>query len=312
MTPALAQALQRDVTGVRAFLTTATTLDQPTIDAITASGIAHYHARELLRRLHEAGEITASGWEHRVRAAYRQLLAEQTEPGNRLQRTSSDERPREKARQLGIDHLTDSELLALLLRTGSGSLGVLELAQQLLDDHDGLPGLAGLDVDELARDHGIGPAKAAEIAAAFALGRRLAAARRRQRPTMHTPEDVVTHLRDELVPLRHEEFWCLPLDPRSRLIGEPRVVSRGDVDGTDAGARAFLRIALRAGATSAIAVHNHPSGNVDPSPADCAVTQRLIHAGRTIDITIVDHLIIGDGGRFCSLRREQPALWQQA
>jgi DNA repair protein RadC len=281
-------------------------LDRLALDALIQAGVPHYDGADYLRRLESAGELAAGTWAAEARAAYRALL----EPPRRLERLPEQERPREKALRSGIEVLGDDELLALLLRTGGGGEGVLEFARRLLADHDGLAGLAGLDIGELCSAHGVGPAKAAEIAAAFELGRRLRLARRRERPTLRTPEEVVAALGPDLLALRHEELWCLPLDPRSRLLGEPRMVSRGDVDGTDAGPRAFFRIALAAGATTCIAVHNHPSGDATPSAADRAVTQRLVAAGRAIDVGLVDHVVIGDGGRFTSLRRSDPALFR--
>ena len=137
----------------------------------------------------------------------------------------------------------------------------------------------------------------------------LASKPRRERPPLTEPQYVAQLLAAEMTPLGHEEFWCLPLDARCRLIGEPRRVSRGDVDGTDAGPRNFFRIALKAGAVQAIAAHNHPTGNPGPSAADIAVTKNLRQAGKTIDCELVDHLIIGDNERFYSFRRSQPQLF---
>ena len=117
-------------------------------------------------------------------------------------------------------------------------------------------------------------------------------------------------LAGDLVALRQEEFWILPLDVQSRLIGEPRILSRGDVDGTEAGPSLVFRAALAAGAVSAIALHNHPSGEVEASAADRAVTRRLVAAGKVLDLPLVDHLIVGDGGRFTSLRRSEPDLFR--
>jgi DNA repair protein RadC len=291
---------------IRRFLRAALPLDRIALDALTAAGVPHYDGSDLLRRLDGAGEAPGGAWSPEARDAYRLLL----DPPKRLAGLPDQERPREKALRSGIEALADDELLALLLRTGAGGEGVLELARRLLAEHDGLPGLAGRDVGELCAAHGLGPAKAAEIAAAFELGRRLRLARRRERPSLRTPEEIVAAIGPDLVALRHEELWCLPLDPRSCLLGEPRIVSRGDVDGTDAGPRAFFRLALAAGATSCIAVHNHPSGDASPSAADRAVTQRLVAAGRAIDLPLVDHLVIGDGGRFTSLRRSDPPLFR--
>lgn len=227
----------------------------------------------------------------------------------KLERLAESDRPREKALRSGITSLSDAELIVLLLRTGVGGEGVMEVAERLLTEHDGLVGLAGADALNLAKSHGLGPAKATEIAAAFELGRRLAQAKRRTRPSLRTPEEVSDVLSADMVRLRHEEFWCLPLDVHCRLIGEPRVVSKGDVDGTDAGPRSFFRQALAAGATSCIAVHNHPTGDATPSGADRAATTRLVAAGRAIGIALVDHVIVGDGGRITSLRRSEPRLF---
>jgi DNA repair protein RadC len=113
-----------------------------------------------------------------------------------------------------------------------------------------------------------------------------------------------------MIGLPEERLLLLPLDPQSRLIEEPLMVSKGDVDGCDAGPRAFFRMALGAGATSAIAVHNHPSGDVTPSAADQAVTRSLVAAGRLVEVPLVDHVVIGDGGRFTSLRRMSPDLFR--
>ena len=245
-----------------------------------------------------------------ARAGYRQALAalEESESGNEV-RFRDGEGPREKALRLGITALQDDELLALLLRTGTAQLDVMQLANELLQSQDGLVGLAGMEVEHLLQAHGLGAAKAAEIAAAFELARRLARSSRRERPKLATPEAVVEILTAELSALRQEQFYCLPLDPRSRLLGEPRLLSRGDIDGTEAGPRLFFRITLMAGAASAIAVHNHPSGDPSPSAADLAVTKRLVAAGKTVGCPLVDHVVIGDATRFASLRREHPQLF---
>lgn len=290
----------------RRFLRTAVGLERLAVEALVAGGVPRWDADELCARLARAGETADGRWLGEAREAYRALLS----APSRLERLPGQERPREKALSSGVSELADEELLALLLRTGTSEHPVLELARRLLTEHDGLVGLAGLAAADLAEAHGLGPAKAAELAAAFELGRRLRLARRRERPPLRTPEEVVAAVGADVVALRHEELWCLPLDPQSRLIGEPRRVSRGDVDGTDAGPRAFFRLALAAGATSCIALHNHPSGDATPSAADREVTRRLAAAGRTVDLPLVDHLVIGDGGRFTSLRREEPGLFR--
>jgi DNA repair protein RadC len=301
----LEAALRLQPEPVRRFLGAAVMTDAPTAESLVAAGVPHYEAALYCRRLQAAGELVDGAWDGRARDGYRQLLAPAQEPSRKLDRLHEHDRPREKALHSGIQSLSDTELLALLLRTG-GEEGVLEFADRLLLEHDGLLGLARREIDTLLTSRGIGPARAAELAAAFELANRVASAtRRRERPKLTSPELAVEHLR-ELVLLDHECFWCLPLDARSGLIGEPRRVSQGDVDGTDAGPRVFFRAALAAGATSCIAVHNHPTGDPTASPADLAVTSRLVAAGRTIDVRLVDHLIIGDQGRFVSIRRQHP------
>ena len=207
------------------------------------------------------------------------------------------DRPREKALLSGMGSLSDGELL--------------ELSERLLADHDGLLGLARLDLGTLIRSHGLGLAKASEIKAAIEMARRIArSAHRRERPRLRTAEEVAEYLSLSMVVLGHEELWCLALDARSRLIGEPRVVSTGDVDGTDAAPRAFYRLALIAGATSCIAVHNHPTGDPSPSPHDHTATMRLVAAGRLLDLPLNDHVVVGDAGRFVSLRRAAPECFR--
>jgi DNA repair protein RadC len=298
----------------RRFLRAAVAVERPDLGGLLAAGVRHWEAGEYLRRLEAAGELRAGVWVAEARIAYSDLLqAEITAAAaaapskqNPLSALAEADRPREKAMRDGIEVLSDAELLALLLRTGTAAEDVLAVARRLLDDHDGLVGLSRRAVYDLAEAHGLGPAKAAEMAAAFELGRRLAFAALRERPVLDAPEKVAEHLTPLVAGLAHEEFWCLPLDVRSRLIGRPRVVSRGDVDATDAGPRAFFRIALAAGATTCIAVHNHPTGDHTPSAADIGVTKRLVKAGRLIDVELVDHIVLGSAGMFTSIRRAAP------
>ncbi len=296
------------------FLRAAVASDAPGVSALVAGGVPHWDATALLRRLAESGEVGAAGWSAEARDGYRALLAAPVAAPRQLDLLPAGERPREKAIDRGVDALGDAELLAVLLRTGTAGEGVLEFAARLLAEHGGLVGLARLHPEELARVPGLGEAKAVELAAACALGVRVSQAAAADRPQLASPEAVAAYVIEVLSPallrLPHEELWCLPLDPHCRLIGRPRPVTRGDVDGVDAGPRAFLRTALAAGAVQAIAVHNHPNGDPSPSPADRAVTRRLAEAGRAIDVPLRDHLVIGGAGRFTSLLREDPALFR--
>ncbi len=213
----------------------------------------------------------------------------------------------DKARRLGPSLLSDDELLAVLIGAASNPNLSLDQARRLTSA--GLLELACQDAVALARA-GLSDHQSARILAAFELAKRMTRERRRPRPRCATPEEVVRVFGSDLATLDHERLFVLPLDPHSRLIGEPRLVSVGDVDGTEAGPRGFLRAALTAGAASCLALHNHPSGDVTPSAADRAVTQRLVAAGRAVDIPLVDHVIVGDGGRFTSLRRSEPLLFR--
>ncbi len=209
--------------------------------------------------------------------------------------------------QAGPGHLGDPELLAVLL---AGGRDAVRVAEAVLSQSDGLVGLASAVRETSIHKNGLGRRQAAVVASAFELGRRVARSQRRTRPRIVTAGDVFGVVAADLTALGHEELHCLPLDAHSRLIGEPRAVSRGDVDGTDAGPRAFFRQALLAGASSVIAVHNHPTGDPTPSAADRAVTLRLVAAGRAIDLPLTDHVVIGDGGRFVSLRSIEPGLFR--
>ena len=310
----LEPALRERPGPVGRFLRVAVEQDAPGVSALIAAGVPHWDAAPLLRRLAESGEVGPSGWVVEFRDAYRVALAAPAASTRQLDQLPERERPREKALERGIDALGDAELLAVLLRTGTAGEGVLELAQRLLAEHGGLVGLSRLPPEALAELPGLGEAKGVEIAAACAMGVRIASALPGQRPQLKSPEEVAAFVVETLSPallrLAHEELWCLPLDPHCRLIGRPRTVTRGDVDGVDAGPRAFFRTALGAGAVQAIAVHNHPGGDPAPSAADRAVTRRLAEAGRAVDVPLRDHLVIGANGQFTSLFRDDPGLFR--
>lgn len=214
---------------------------------------------------------------------------------------SSKPLPDSSARTL--THLSPRELVAELLENAPIAPAVLAT-----DWPDTLMAIANMTEVELAHLLGLAPGPARRLAAALELHRRLVNWSVPIRPILKTPEDAMAVL-TPMCSYDHERFWCLALDVRCRLIASPIEVSRGDVDGTDAGPRAFFRAALRMGATSVIAAHNHPSGDVTPSPADLAVTRRLVAAGRTIDVPLVEHIIIAADRRWRSMRRDDPACF---
>jgi len=170
---------------------------------------------------------------------------------------------------------------------------------------ESLLALVHLSESELIESLGVTAGGARRLALALELHRRLLAAVCPIRPTITTPEQVMAVLAP-IAAHGEEHFWCLPLDPRSCLIGQPVEVSKGDVDGCDAGPRAVLRAALRAGAVGVIVAHNHPSADLSPSAADLSVTRRLFAAGKAVDVELRDHVLIAADRRFKSLRRDHP------
>lgn len=204
-----------------------------------------------------------------------------------------------------LHRLTDRELIAELLNNTNIAPGVL--ADQWPDS---LMAIAHLDQFALSTALGLAPDTARRLAAALELHHRLVLWQVPKRVRITQPEDALPILAP-LCTFPEEHLWCIALNVRNGVIGAPREVTKGDVDGTDAGPRAFYRMALQCGAVSAIVVHNHPSGNPDPSEADVAVTQRLVTAGRAVDIKLVDSLIItADRGRWTSLRRDRPECFR--
>jgi DNA repair protein RadC len=215
---------------------------------------------------------------------------------------SDDELPRERLFARGPSTLSDAELVALTLRTGSRGAGVGELAAGLLARHGGLSGLARSDLRELTRVQGIGRTKAASLAAALELGRRVARRRLREGDAVKGPEDVFRHFHPRLRDAAQEHFCVLLLDGRHRVLGE-EVVSLGTLTASLVHPREVFRPALRACAAALILVHNHPSGDPEPSPEDRSVTERLARAGELLGIPILDHVVVAERG-FRSLRDE--------
>jgi DNA repair protein RadC len=203
-------------------------------------------------------------------------------------------RPREKLLARGPGALADAELLALLLRTGIQGLPVLQLAQQLLDEFKGWPGLLHASVADLSRIKGLGPAKRAEIAAVLEIARRSLKSELAQRPVFESPEAVKQFLRLQLDGHGHEVFAVLFLDAQHRLIALEEMF-RGSLTQTSVYPREVLKRALELGAAAVILAHNHPSGVAEPSRADALLTEALSKALALVDIRVLDHLVVGAG-----------------
>jgi len=204
-----------------------------------------------------------------------------------------EERPRERMLQVGAPSLSNAELLALLLRTGSAGESVLALAQRVLSQVNGLKGLTQVTISELMEIHGIGLAKAVQIMAGVELGQRISRLLPEERYAVRTPEDAAQYVMDELRFENQEHFVCLFLNTKFRIIGK-KYIFKGTLNSSVVHPREVFREAVRSSAAAIICVHNHPSGDPTPSQEDLEVTERLVEAGHLMGIEIVDHLIIGD------------------
>jgi len=217
--------------------------------------------------------------------------------------TRGDERPRERLRACGADALASEELIALLLRTGARGQPALELARRLLARFGTLDELASAGDAELASLGGLGPAKIGTLRAAFELGTRRASTPLRPGVRLESPTQVFAHFGPRLRPLRQERFLALLLDSRHRLIREVEV-SRGSLNQSLVHPREVFAPALREAAAAILVVHNHPSGDPEPSPEDREVTRRLFRAGELLGIRLLDHVVIGARG-FQSLSQSE-------
>ncbi len=221
-----------------------------------------------------------------------------------IKELSEADRPREKLLYRGARALTDAELIAILIGSGSHHMSAVELAQTILKgfDHKLESLLRNASVDELCRHKGMGTAKAVTLMAALELGRRLPVhqSHTRERPSITSSSDAHTYMRPKF-PMENicEEMWMLLLDRRKHPINM-YCVSRGGQNRTIVDVREVFRLALQAAADTIILAHNHPSGDVTPSREDVQLTHQIAHAGKIMDIALVDHLIIGTGATYFS------------
>jgi DNA repair protein RadC len=213
-----------------------------------------------------------------------------------------DERPRERLLVDGPASLSNHELLAILLRTGSKDESVLQLANRLLNHFEGLRMLKDATVEELTSMKGIGNTKAIQIMAAIELGRRMGRLRYDDRYVIRSPEDGAKFVMEDMRFLSQEHFVCLYLNTKNQVLHR-QTIFIGSLNASIVHPREVYKEAFRRSAASIICIHNHPSGDPSPSKEDIEVTKRLSECGKIIGIELLDHLIIGDG-KYVSLKEK--------
>lgn len=212
--------------------------------------------------------------------------------GPRIKDIPASERPRERLAANGADALSNSDLIAILLRTGLQGKSALVIGQELLAKFQTLDRLSQSSVTELCEVKGIGRDKAVTLKAAFTLARRMAAELRAESPLLDSPERIADLLREDARGYEVEHFLVLLLNTRRRLIRVERI-SQGTLDAIHVHAREVFKHAISANAAAIVLVHNHPSGDPTPSEADIKVTRDLIRAGQLLKIDVLDHVILG-------------------
>jgi len=208
------------------------------------------------------------------------------------------DRPREKLLDKGRSVLSEAELIAILIGSGSRNESAVELSKRILTSVDNnLSELGKLGVNELMKFHGIGEAKAISIIAALELGRRRKETDAIKRDKINSSADAFSIMQPLVGDLPHEEFWVLLLNRSNKVIGKQNV-SKGGVAGTVADSKIIFKMAVEHLSSAIILCHNHPSGNLKPSDADISLTKKMVEAGKLLEIPVLDHLIVTESGYY--------------
>ena len=215
----------------------------------------------------------------------------------------TEERPRERLRHHGARSLNTAELVAILLRTGMKGENVLTMANRIIARFNGLSGIGDASYTELAREKGLSEAKACQLMAAFELGRRMMSLSPGERTTISSPHDVVRLLGAEMGAFDQEHFRVVLLSTRNEVLSQHDIYV-GSVHTAVVRIAEVLRPAIRENAPSMVAVHNHPTGNTEPSREDVSMTLQVRQAAELMNIELIDHVIIGKGGGFSSLKEQ--------
>jgi DNA repair protein RadC len=207
---------------------------------------------------------------------------------------AAEDRPREKLIQKGTASLSDAELLAILISSGTKNKSAVDLGRELLGIvNNNLNSLGKLTIADLKKIHGIGTARAVTIAASLELGRRRKLSEAQYVAQIRSSKDVADIFQPLLSDLLHEEFWILFLNRSNKVINRMKL-SQGGISGTVTDVRLVMKEAIECLASGIIVCHNHPSGNLNPSESDSKITQKIKVAGNLMDIQLLDHLIISD------------------
>lgn len=213
-----------------------------------------------------------------------------------------EERPRERMQELGAEKLSNTELLAIIIRTGYHEETAVRLAERIISRAGGLRFLPDLALEELQGVKGIGPAKAVQIKAALELGRRMAATLRPPGLSLGSPREVADFLMEEMRYYRKEYFKIILLNTKNQIISVEDI-SVGSLNSSIVHPRELFNLPVKKSAASVILIHNHPSGDPSPSREDLEVTKRLVEAGKILGITVLDHIIVGEG-KYASFKEQ--------
>lgn len=213
----------------------------------------------------------------------------------RLRDMAVNERPQERMERMGAEALSDTELLAMILRSGSADLDVISLSSQLIAEAGSLAALVRFSPEDFRRFHGIGKIKALQLATIMEIARRVVLSGTEVSPVVNDPLKVLALLQPRAMGLEVERFWLLSLNRKNRLIRLSTITS-GTATASLVHPREVFREAIRQGATAILCAHNHPSGDPSPSSADIQITRQLREASRIIQIDLLDHIIIGQVG----------------
>lgn len=211
-----------------------------------------------------------------------------------------EERPRERLVQFGPEHLSNAELIAIILRTGSANRSAVDLGKELLATYKDLRGIAKASLAELADQTGIGQAKAVQLKAAFELGRRVLTSNPFQLPSIRKPDDAYDLLKASFQDLDREHFKVVHLNTKNQVL-KVETTAVGILSSSPVHPREVFKEAVKMSSAGLILAHNHPSGDPTPSQDDLLLTKRLYEAGEILGIRIIDHLILGDN-RYLSLK----------